>query len=152
MKVIACPMAGLYQYWAHPVWSVFFLCHPHPSTGKDGLYKVRDNLTLTTWANHCSWPIRDSHLLLWLPGALVEGPGNMCPQASSVSECFSANLHPKRTVQGNFFLLPLGMLLWTLLNSGTGDFKTCTPNLYVICSIINHSFFCLSFPPLLSIT
>ncbi len=28
--------------------------HPHPSTWKDGLYKVRDYLNLTTWANRCS--------------------------------------------------------------------------------------------------
>ncbi len=31
-----------------------------PWTWKDGLYKVRDHLTLTTWANHCSCPIRNT--------------------------------------------------------------------------------------------
>jgi len=29
--------------------------HPHPWTWKDGLYKVKECLTLTTWADHCSW-------------------------------------------------------------------------------------------------
>ncbi len=41
-----------------------FSPQPHPSTWKDGLYEVRDYLALTTWANHCSWAIRNSHLLL----------------------------------------------------------------------------------------
>jgi len=48
----------------HPVRTVQFLPQPDPSTWKDGLYEVRDYLALTTWANHCSWAIRNSHLLL----------------------------------------------------------------------------------------
>jgi hypothetical protein len=40
-------------YLAHGLCTLQFLPHPHLWTWKDGLHKVRDYLTLTTWANHC---------------------------------------------------------------------------------------------------
>ncbi len=93
--------------------SVQFLCHPHPWTWKDELYKVRDYLTLTSWTNHCSWPMRNSHLLLrkchFLLQALLEGPGNMYifPSPKQFQNVFLQIFIQK--VYSSILLLQLGM-------------------------------------------
>jgi hypothetical protein len=71
--------------------------NPHPWTWKDGLNQVRDYSTLTTWANHFSWRMRNNHLLLrsnhFLRSAL---PGH-CESVhfyqpkEEGSECFSSS-------------------------------------------------------------
>jgi hypothetical protein len=51
----------------HSLVSFFPPCHPHqePDLKRWTVqYKARDYLTLTTCANHCSWPVRNNHLLL----------------------------------------------------------------------------------------
>ncbi len=54
------------------------------SMKKDGGQRVRDYSTLTTWASHCSWPIRNSNFfLLGLDDVhfsclALQGPLNMC--------------------------------------------------------------------------
>ncbi len=82
---------SLYQCIYHIQCALFsFSSIPIPQlwwTWKDGLYKVRETtyFTLTTtWANNCSWPMRNNHLLLrnshfllLLLLALQEGPGNV---------------------------------------------------------------------------
>jgi hypothetical protein len=111
----------------HRVWSVFLLSHPHPWTWKDGMYKARDYLTLTSWDNHCSWPITDIHLLLWIHShylklSLIECPCNMCPESSfRVFFCKSSS---QKYCTGEFFCCRWACFLWTLLNCDPGDFKT----------------------------
>ncbi len=65
-ELTACPMPALYQYLTHPLCTGYFLLHRHPWTWKDGLYKVRDNLTLTTRVNYHNWPMRNNRFLLEL--------------------------------------------------------------------------------------
>jgi hypothetical protein len=67
--------------------------------------KVRDYLTLTIWANHCSWPMRNSHFLLQV---LLQGTDNMCI-FTSPKEIDTVNIHPESVAKANV-LLPLGML------------------------------------------
>ncbi len=77
---------------------------------------MRDYLTLTTWTNHCSWPMRNiiycSETVISCYGcsrkvlvtcALIQVPRQF-------DNVFLLNLHPKCTVQGTLLLL-LGMLL-----------------------------------------
>jgi hypothetical protein len=106
-----------------------------------GVYKVRDYLTLTTWVNHCSWRIRDGHLLLWNSYYLQLSSRALVICAPKQFQSVFLQIFIQNVLYRGIFLLPLGMLLWTLLNSHTGDFKTCTSNLYVICSLIDHSFY-----------
>jgi hypothetical protein len=68
-------------------------------------------VSLTIWANHCTWRMRNSHFLLPVSDA---GPGHCesvhAQQPIEASQCVSVNnLHPKGTVQANL-LLPIGML------------------------------------------
>jgi hypothetical protein len=81
---------------------------------------VRDYFTLTTWASHCSWPMRKNHLLvrnshlslLALWRALVTC--TLSKTRISFRQRFPSNLHTKkRTIQGHFFSVPLGVFLPT---------------------------------------
>ncbi len=58
------PNGSPHEHKHPPVCTVYFLLLLHPWTWKDGLYKVRDYLTLTAWANHCSCRMKKSYLLL----------------------------------------------------------------------------------------
>ncbi len=61
----ACPAATMYEYVAHPVYTLEFLPHPHPWTWKDGLHKWErpyNSQQHLGWS--CSWPVRNNHLLL----------------------------------------------------------------------------------------
>jgi len=60
-------------YGSHPIGLLYligpqlfsFLPIPiHEPENMECVYKVRDYLTLTTWGNHCGWPMRNNHFLL----------------------------------------------------------------------------------------
>jgi hypothetical protein len=69
---------------------------------------MREYLTLITWANHCSSPMRKNHFLLLAP---EEGPGNLCAFLSHkqfhsvLLQIFIQKVHYR-----GILLLPLGIL------------------------------------------
>ncbi len=67
--------------------------------------------TITIWANHFNWRMRNNHLLPYPSTGALAGHCELVDvyEPKEVPPCFSSvNLHPKSTVMANL-LLPLGM-------------------------------------------
>ncbi len=109
--------------------------HPQPWTSKDGLYKERDYLTLTTWVHRFSWPMRNNHFLLYV---LFQSTAKVCtfyqPKGSD-SEYFFSKLYPKSTVKTNLLLTVFGHALREI--SEVCEYLEGTliarPNLFFLC-------------------
>lgn len=101
-------MPVLYQYLTHSLCTGYCLLHGHPWTWKDGLYKVRDNLTLTTRVKYHNWRMRNNHFMLelviccYLPSSRALVTYSPFQARSNFTMYFCANLHWTSTVQGQF--------------------------------------------------